>query len=824
MNIIMRGKLVEDINLTEALNKLEGYLVEDLQKEGLSAKRIINALDMLGKTLYENASLLIPELAQFGLCEEEAAATVKEARTILNKDALYLKIKRELGGVPGEITRTSAKEDIFESWQPLGVLGHVTSSNDAMLPFFSAVEGLLAGNINVIKPASGTEAIVMKLVLLICEIEPELSRYFYIFPLSSKQKNELAAMFSCCDGIAVWGGENAVESVRSMAPAGIPVIAWGHRISFAYFTKGAVTQQALEGLAADICANEQQACSAPQVVFFETDDKQDLLSFAQKVYDALEKVSPKYPKHEAPDANCAEITTVVELGKMAEIMGDKAILEASDKSFRVIVEYEGGLTSSPLFRTIIVKPLLQKNILSSIRPFRRYLQSVGLSCTTGETNALTRLLYKAGATRIIDLGIMMSGYEGEPHDGVYALSRYVRRVSLQSASLPDRMMSFAEIGGNQEPPYPANAPILLKADFPQVRPHKGEGYLLLKSGGSSGKSIYAPHSYSDAQTTYATGGNAFYIAGLNPKTDICINLFYSGQLYGGFISVYEALKHIDVIQLPMAATMDFELVADEIIANRVNVVLGMPTYLLRLFNEQEEKLASYGGITKVFYGGEHFDNAQITRLKEKFGVKIIKSLVYGCNEIGAIGYSCLHCHGSEHHLITETRYLEILKLDSDQPVGKGEIGRLVISSSDRNLEIYRYEIGDLGRYIDEPCPCGRTAPKFELLGRFGDTFKFATNYLNYKKIKGILNEHLSYSEDLQVILEYDGISKMTLCVEKSIDKDKIIPVLRAQYLEIEECISEKTGMLTVKYCDKSEFVTSELGGKIRSVVDLRNLE
>lgn len=822
MDSIFRGKFIGNIDLSEVLDRLENSLVEGLEKESLSMKRVINALDTLGKTLLENESLLLPELTQFGLGKEEAIATIKEARTILNKDALYLKVNRELGRLPGDITRLSVRQNIFEAWQPLGVLGHVTSSNDAMLPFFSAVEGLLAGNINVIKPAGGAEAVVMKLTLLLCEIEPALEEYFYIFPISSKQKKELSVIFSCCDGIAVWGGENAVKSIRSIAPAGIPVISWGHRISFAYFTREGVTRTALEGLAADVCVNEQQACSAPQVVFYDTDDKQELRSFAQQIYNALEKVSPGYPMHEVPPASCAEITTVVELGKMAEIMGDCTVLEAKDKSFRVLVEYESGLTSSPLFRTIIVKPLLQKDILPTLRPFRSYLQSVGLSCSTKEISALTRLLYKAGATRIVDLGKMMSGYEGEPHDGIYALSRYVRRVNLQSEALPARMTSFAEIEGQTAPPYPADTPILHKADFPQERPQKGEGYLLLKSGGSSGKAVYAPHSYGDAQTTYVTGGNAIFIAGLNPQTDICMNLFYSGQLYGGFISIYEALKHIDAVQLPMAAAMDFELVANEIIANRVNVVLGMPTYLLRLFNEQEEKLAAYGGIDKIFYGGEHFDNAHITRLQERFGVRLIKSMAYGCNEIGSIGYSCEHCRGSEHHLISETKYLEILKLDIDEPVEKGEIGRLVISSSDRNLEIYRYEIGDLGRFIVEPCPCGRSDPKFELLGRFGDTFKFATNYVSYIRIRTILNENFSYTDGLQLILEYDGISRMTICVEKNIDKDKVIPVLRQQYAEIEECIGDKTGSITVKYCDKSEFITSELGGKIRSVVDLRN--
>jgi phenylacetate-CoA ligase len=86
-----------------------------------------------------------------------------------------------------------------------------------------------------------------------------------------------------------------------------------------------------------------------------------------------------------------------------------------------------------------------------------------------------------------------------------------------------------------------------------------------------------------------------------------------------------------------------------------------------------------------------------------------------------MGYACEHCEGGMHHVVA-TKHLEILKLDKDEPAEKGEIGRLVWTPVDQeNTTIQRYEIGDLGRFVDEPCACGRTHVRMgRIMGRTDD--------------------------------------------------------------------------------------------------------
>lgn len=820
MEIIVKGKRIE----TEKQTCLQGVsesITQTLAQETLDIRRVIDSLDKLGKYIVEQEEFLLPELMELGFSREEALQIKKDSIAVLSAEELFKKVKRELGEMPFEINRLSTREDEFEGWMSVGVLGHVTSSNDAMLPFFSSVEGIITGNINVIKTASGAHKVAMAMVEKLCEIDETLCPYFYVFPLSSKDEDLLSSMFALCNTIAVWGSDAATSGVRKLAPSGVKIIEWGNRISFSYFTKKGYSKEMLKGLAEDVCVNDQQACSAPQLVFYETDSREELVEFSKELMDVLQEVSDTYPLHPMSQAEQAELTTQIQLCHLDELMGEAKLFDGD--GCRVFVKYDNELCASPLFRTLIVKAINRNEIISVLRPFRSYLQSVGLACGRDEIAPLTNLLLSGGVNRITEPGLMMGGYTGEPHDGVYALTQYMKRVSLINSNLPKGSMTLREMYPMEKAPFDEATPLMKKADFPSKREIADTGYLLLKSGGSSGKAKYAPHSYDDAQMTYDETARFIIAAGVDPKKDVCMNLFYSGDLYGGFISIYEALKKADVIQLPMTAEMDMQYVADEIITNNVNVLMGMPTYLIRLFSEQKDALKNYGGIKTVLYGGEHFDPAQIEYLKETFNIERIGSLAYGCNEIGSMGYACEHCQGSIHHIVA-SKYLEILKIDSDEPVENGEIGRLVWTPRDQeNIGIKRYEIGDLGRFISEPCKCGRLAPRFELLGRFGDIFKFATNYVNYKNIKSIFCDKMNYTGWLQVILHYDTLSCMTVYVESdfAIPEADAVKILAENYPEIAECIRDKTGSVRIIPQEKDKFILSSGGGKVRSVIDKR---
>jgi len=827
---LWRSVWIDDCELADRLPDLATALAEDCQQP-LDLAILYRAGDALSAELTGRGPLydqLADELAQSGDSPDDIIATLATLATFLRGETLEYQVLRAFGDpAPFTPRRIDYAEHRFEAWAPLGVLGHVTPANVRSVAAMSLIEGLLAGNINLLKTSRQDGLFTQKLLYALARREPALQPFIYVLRLSSQQSETLSALFALCDGVAVWGGEDAVAAVRAMTPPAARLIEWGHRISFAYVAQeSSADPAALQALARDVCFIEQQACSSPQCLYLETDNPAALHAFAERFAAILAEVSPQVPPGPPPGLHeLAEITTTRELCRLAGAIDGSRVIEAPDRSWRLLVEPKPGLRASPLFRTLWIKPLPLMNIVTTLRPLRAYLQTVGLACSLERLAELSRALLAAGVTRIARPGEQVGGYLGAPHDGVYSLQRYARRVSLELPVSVAGITSFAEL--ETPPPLPAHVaaePVMDKAAFLALSTDSAIGQLYFKSGGSSGDPKVSVFSHADYARQMHAAGDGLYAAGLDPVHDRCMNLFFAGHLYGGFISFWSALEHLQAVQLPMTAIDDYAEVAAIIERFQVNTLLGMPFYLVRLFHEQGAALQRYGRVRKIFYGGEHFPPAERTRLQREFGIDIIRSAAYGSNDAGPMGYQCPYCEGGVHHLLS-TQCLEILALDEDRPVAGDEIGRLVVTPLARAAQaIRRYETGDLGRWVAGTCACGRRAPRFELLGRHGDIFR-APYFFSYAMLARILAERAGYDSELQIVLtQSEGRSRITLRLsdQAALDIGQVREQVLTHYHDLREFVVER-GLteLVVEQWPLAQFSAAPTSGKLRHVVDLR---
>lgn len=142
----------------------------------------------------------------------------------------------------------------------------------------------------------------------------------------------------------------------------------------------------------------------------------------------------------------------------------------------------------------------------------------------------------------------------------------------------------------------------------------------------------------------------------------------------------------------------------------VTTLIGMPSTLYQLFTREEAILRDYGGIQKLLLGGEHMGVAQRDYI-HGFGVKTIRSALYGSVDAGPLGHACTHCPDGVFHLMTDIQWLEIVDPLDDRPVAPGDAGRLLFTSTAREgQKVIRYDIGDMGRWLPGECPCGAPAP------------------------------------------------------------------------------------------------------------------
>ncbi|MDD4075937.1 MAG: acyl-CoA reductase, partial [Eubacteriales bacterium] len=702
---IWQGKLLPDAELPARLAGLEAEIQETLG-EMLETETVLDACgDMADKLRAGALSGLADALRADGI--QNPQAVLSQLADNIDRDALCKKLRAELGSEdPFTLRRVDYGEAHFERWNPMGVLTHITAGNAPIVAPMAAVEGLLSGNINILKVA-GNAGDFPGLFLSMLAQYGNIGKFLYMLRISSSEKEKLQIILDAADCVSAWGGEDAIESIRAMTPGGTPVVTWGHKISFGYVTPARLSPDVCDALVKSVCRNDQQSCSSPQVALIDTDDKAVVSRFAHMLGDAFDRARKLYPDP-APDiAQMAEITAVTELHRADLCFTEGEIVEPADKQYRLLVSYAPKFMPSPLFRTLWVAPMRHEALVTSLRGMRAYLQTAGLGCTLAEVNTLTKALYRAGVTRVTPLDSTGASYAGEPHDGVFALPRFLKRVALRSDLPLDDFTSFSAFERKDYPPR-TGAPLQGKKDYPPV-PAEGTR-VLMKSGGTTGDPIFCSYTERDYQNYIVQPSvEAFLAAGLDPRHDVVADLFKGGNLYGGmnaFLSAFDAMK---APHLSIGALDDYKLAAKYVITGRATVLISAPSYIVRLMQENEAAFKAYGRIKKVFYGGEHISEGQRQYLHDVFGVECIRSFLYGANETGSMGYGCPYCEDGVFHVFGDIQQLEILKMNEDVPAAPGELGRLFFTGFLReNGRTERYEIGDTGFWLEEDaCPCGR---------------------------------------------------------------------------------------------------------------------
>ncbi|MDY0277756.1 MAG: acyl-CoA reductase [Acholeplasma sp.] len=416
--ILYKGNVYDNIKQIELIASLKDDCYQTLKEnEGIKAVDVIEACDKLAKKVRnkEFDHIIKPLLDQLDISYQMFENYIY----MFEKDALMNKCEIELGkdfNEQVELNKTTTK-----TIEPLGILFHIAAGNVDALPAYSVIEGLLAGNINILKLPSGDSGLSIILLHELINLEPKLKDYIYVFDVPSTELDTLQTFANIADGVVVWGGDVAVKAAKQMASNTTKVIAWGHKLSFGYATLNA-SDKDLEGLAHHVCQTNQLLCSSAQGIFVDTNDLEELEKFGKRFFEIFVKINKE--NHPLPLGVRGKNTL--------ELYANH--LEKQPKTFyakdgvSVIVLPDSDLVLSKLFRNVWIKPLPKENIIDVIKPHKNHLQTVGLMCGKEESEELIKILKKTGVTRITKGIDMARYYVGESHDGTYALREYTRVV------------------------------------------------------------------------------------------------------------------------------------------------------------------------------------------------------------------------------------------------------------------------------------------------------------------------------------------------------------------------------------------------------------
>lgn len=429
--ILFDGVLYESSKQNELLGKLKDIIPGILCREPLPVNAVIDAIAKLREDTLEGKF----DHLLTGLPEDTVASYKEQAAVLLSKEQLQAKVRTELGDTSDYITEgADGFSRILVKTMPLGVLLHIAAGNMDFLPAYSLAEGLLTGNINILKLPSADDGLSLKLIMQLIEYEPLLKDYIYVFDTPSSDVYGMQKMAELANGICVWGSDMAIDAVRKLAPTGVKLIEWGQKLGFCYISSLESTENSddeLRGLAEHIAQTKQLLCSSCQVIYINSRDASEARAFAERFAPVLEEAVGRG----SPDdiGIRARDTLISYTARLKGYLGEK---ETSGDVIRrkgcsVILSSGSDLELSPMMCNVLVKCLPEEEIVNVLIRSRNHLQTAGLICPEKDRSRLTDALLRSGLIRVTRASDMSAYFPGESHDGDYALRRYVRVVNIE---------------------------------------------------------------------------------------------------------------------------------------------------------------------------------------------------------------------------------------------------------------------------------------------------------------------------------------------------------------------------------------------------------
>jgi phenylacetate-coenzyme A ligase PaaK-like adenylate-forming protein len=658
--------------------------------------------------------------------------------------------------------------DAILSYQPRGVLLHISPGNSFLGGIDSLLHGIVTGNANVVKVSRSTPAVIAVLVELLqaCGLPPGQAQ---LVTWDAGDSGLEGFFKTSVDAIVVWGSEAAVASFRAGRGPGVDLIEYGPKLSLSIMTpQGLVDPALVSRMIADVCRFEQSSCSSTQALLLQVPKGSSAASCKVQLFSALKTAFTDYTRGSPPRGKTKhdqiEVLKALERAKLRKAQGADEDFLSGYPDWLVVWKGQGSkIEPSPLWRTLLVYPYSDETGLADLlTPVRHYLQTVSLACADDQVMALTERLWALGVNRVVEAGRSTEYTVGAPHDGGHILSRFCRVASLESArrrqqlwfngsrdSILGRIQRIVRAAAAA--PFYArrfeaaglpggrlrdmaefeSLPWLSKEDIFQFGPpassdlltmpfEKAGGAYLFTTGGSTGAPKYALYSREEWDEVSDLFCKGFQTCGITPS-DRMANLYVGGGLWSAFIATTEGIEKLGCLNLPVGGSMEPEQALELFKTLGVTAVFGLPSTLLRLASCAETHPGLAVPLRTILYGGERMTDAMTAHVSRIFGGARVRSGSYAAVDAGCIGYQCAHAPGTIHHVLENYCYLEICDEKTGQPVEPGEEGEIVVTNLSRRLSpVIRLRSGDRGRQLTNPCGCGNPALTFEILGRSDD--------------------------------------------------------------------------------------------------------
>ncbi len=226
---------------------------------------------------------------------------------------------------------------------------------------------------------------------------------------------------------------------------------------------------------------------------------------------------------------------------------------------------------------------------------------------------------------------------------------------------------------------------------------------------------------------------ALHAAGFTSGMTVHCAVSYHGTPLGWMFD--GALRVVGCTVIP-AGVGNTELQVRMIRGARATGFVGTPSALRILHDKARELEAGPLAIERAFVAGEMLPPSLRDEL-QALGATVCQG--YGTADLGCLGYECLERDGMH---VPADALVEIVDPQTGAALPAGETGEVVATVNERTYPILRFGTGDLSLFRDDPCACGRTAPRLaRIVGRVGDAAKVRGMFVHPRQVDEVVGRY-----------------------------------------------------------------------------------
>ncbi len=244
---------------------------------------------------------------------------------------------------------------------------------------------------------------------------------------------------------------------------------------------------------------------------------------------------------------------------------------------------------------------------------------------------------------------------------------------------------------------------------------------------------------------------AFVAAGFRPR-DIVQNTFMYHFSPAGLM-FDEALIRIGCTVIP-AGVGNTEMQAQVMRDLAVTGYVGTPSFLMTVLEKGKEMGIAPGdglSLQVALVAAEMLPESLRRRFQEEFDIQVRQA--YGTADVGSLGYECFEAKGMH---IPDEIIIELVDPATEEPVGPGKIGEVVVTLPNETYPLVRFATGDLSVYTTESCPCGRTSGRLlRIVGRVDQVTKVKGIFVHPEQV-GQIEKKVPEVYALQLVITRVG--------------------------------------------------------------------